>query len=205
MALDDRTKELIAVGASVAGNPVARTEQVWQQYHSKLHGFIQKRVGDAADAEDILQDVFMKIHSRIGTLRDSEKIHAWIYRIAGNVVIDHYRTHKTAAELPEPLPASEGDADDKAQQELAGCIRPMIDSLPEHYRKALMLSEIEGLTQKEMAAQLGLSLPGAKARIRRGRAMLKDMLLQCCHFEFDRRGAVVDYDSKGEGCECDTC
>jgi RNA polymerase sigma-70 factor (ECF subfamily) len=80
----------------------------------------------------------------------------------------------------------------------------MIRNLPEHNRQALMLSEIEGLRQKEVAAKQGVSLPGAKARIQRGRAMMKKMLLECCQFEFDHQGKAIDYEEKGQGCG-DTC
>ena len=79
----------------------------------------------------------------------------------------------------------------------------MIESLPEHYREALMLSEIDGLTQKEVAERLSLSVSGAKSRVQRGRAMVKDMLFDCCKFEFDHRGNVMDYERK-DNC-CDTC
>jgi RNA polymerase sigma-70 factor (ECF subfamily) len=181
------------------------TEQIWRDYHAGLHGFIRRRVGDAASADDILQDVFVKVHARIDGLREKGKVHVWLYRIARNAIIDYYRTRKTPVELPQSLPASEEEAAQKARQELAGCIVPMIENLPDHYRRALMLSEIDGLTQKETAAQLGLSLPGAKARIRRGRAKVKEMLLACCHLEFDRQGGLTDYESRGASCGCDQC
>ena len=88
---------------------------------------------------------------------------------------------------------------------MGGCLLPMIRALPETCREAVMLSEIEGLTQKEVAARQGLSLPGAKTRVQRGRAMMKQMLLGCCHFEFDSRGTVIDYEGKDGRCgpECD--
>ena len=82
----------------------------------------------------------------------------------------------------------------------------MIESLPEHYRQALMLSEIKGMTQKEVAVREGLSLSGAKARVQRGRAMLKKTLLACCDFEFDRKGNVIDYNGKDGSCNnCNNC
>jgi RNA polymerase sigma-70 factor (ECF subfamily) len=93
------------------------------------------------------------------------------------------------------------DPADKTKQEIAGCILPMIESLPDHYREILMLSEIEGLSHKEVAIQKGLSLPGVKSRVRRGRAMIKKLLMDCCRFEFDHRGNVTDYESKREPCD----
>lgn len=176
-------------------------EEIWREYHHKLHGFIQSRVGDASLVEDILQDVFARIHSRIDTLRDSGKIQSWIYQITRNAIIDFYRKHRKMAELPESLSNPEMDPNEKTRQEIASWLLPMIQSLPEIYSRALMLSEIEGLPQKEVAKKLGLSLPGAKARIQRGRKLLKNVLLECCSYEFDRKGSVIDYQSKGESCD----
>lgn len=176
-------------------------EQIWREYHHKLHSFIQSRIGDASTADDILQEVFARIHSRIDTLRDSNKIQSWIYQITRNAIIDYYRTHKKMAELPESLSNPEMDSNDKTRQEIAGWLLPMIQSLQEDYFQALMLSEIDGLPQKEVAKKLELSLSGAKARIQRGRALLKKKLLECCSYEFDRKGNVIDYNSKGETCD----
>jgi RNA polymerase sigma-70 factor, ECF subfamily len=80
----------------------------------------------------------------------------------------------------------------------------MIYSLPEPYRDALVLTEFDGLTQKELAERLGISLSGAKSRVQRGKEQLKRMLHDCCTFEFDRRGRVIDCEPRGNsGCkEC---
>jgi len=179
---------------------VDSNELIWREYYTRLHSFIQSRVGNSSIADDILQEVFVRIHSRINTLKESSKIQSWIYQITRNAIIYHYRLHKTK-ELPEALASPESDSSEKTKQEIEGCIFPMIQSLPEHYRKALMLSEIEGLTQREVAAKQGLSLSGAKSRIQRGREMVKEKLLNCCKFEFDHRGSVIDYKEKGKSCD----
>ncbi len=180
-------------------------EQMWSEYQDRLHGFIQSRVGDASVADDILQDVFVKIHARIDTLKEVDKIKSWMYQITRNTIIDFYRSRKDAAELPGTLESPEEDAVDQAGREMASCLIPMIDSLPDQYRDALTLAEIEGLTQKEVAAKQGISLPNAKARVQRSRKMLKEKLLQCCHIESDRRGNVIDYEAKSAGsCACES-
>ena len=177
------------------------TEQIWQEYHHNLHGFIQSRVSDTSLADDILQDVFTRIHSRIDSLKDSRKIQSWIYQITRNAIIDYYRARKITEELPESLSNKELDNKEKTRKEISNWILPMIKSLPDIYQQALKLSEIEGLPQKEVARKLGLSLPGAKARIQRGRALLKKELVDCCSYKFDRKGNVIDYQSKGETCK----
>ena len=179
---------------------MSHTAQLWNDYHSKLHGFIESRVGDASTADDILQEVFVRIHSRIDTLRNANKIRSWIYQITRNAIIDHYRAQKTTQEVPETLAAVEAEPSDQARQEIAGCLVPMIQTLPETYRQAMMMSEIDGLTQKQVAEKQGLSVPGAKARVQRGRAKMRDMLLDCCQFQFDHQGRLMDYDDRDGAC-----
>jgi len=182
------------------------SEQVWQDYHSRLHQFILSRVDYNADAEDILQDVFLRIHRHIDTLDEADHLQAWIYRIARNAIIDYYRQRRPTEELPPDLRAPETEEAD-IRREIGRCLAPMIEALPERYRLALQLTELEGLTQKDLAEREGLSVSGAKSRVQRGRALVKTMLLDCCHFEFDQQGQVVDYARKGDACEpsCDNC
>lgn len=179
-------------------------EPIWKEYHNKLHGFILGRVNDVSTADDILQDVFLRIHSRIDTLREDSKLQSWIYQIARNAIIDFYRKHKPMEELPESLatPGTNGNA--AAGEAITGCVLPMIERLPDHYRQAVLLSEIEGKTQKEVAGKQGISLSGAKSRVQRGRSLIKEMLMDVCRFEFDHQGNLIDYRSK-KGAGCDTC
>jgi RNA polymerase sigma-70 factor (ECF subfamily) len=86
------------------------------------------------------------------------------------------------------------------RDKISSWIRPIIENLPDKYREALLLSEIGGLSQKETAKKIGLSIPGTKSRIQRGRGLVKKMLMQCCHFEFDRRGRVLNYSEKRDTC-----
>lgn len=174
-------------------------EKIWKTYHGALRRFIRKRVEDAATADDLLQEVFIKIHAKIDTLKDAARIQGWLYQIARNVIIDHYRRQKKMEALPEELANPKRD-DRRALIELAGCVRPMIDRLPAAYRDVLVLSELEGRTQKEVAKAEGLSLSGAKSRVQRGREKLKGLVLECCHVEFDRRGNIADYERKDGKC-----
>ena len=176
------------------------TEKIWREYHSKLMAFVVKRVEDNAVAEDIVQDVFVKIHSQIESLKEETKLESWLYQISRNAVIDYYRVRKPSVELPEWIAQVETEASVQARQELGACLQPMIEQLPAHYREALILSELEGKTQKEVSMEQGISLSGAKSRIQRGRSLLKGMLFECCHFEHDHMGKVVDFDTKNKDC-----
>lgn len=179
----------------------AAVESIWREFSGKLRQFIRGRVSDDATADDILQDIFLKIQTRLGQLEDGSKLQSWIFLMARNAVIDHYRQRKQTVEVPETL-VVENQADDPDLEGLKRAFRRMIDSMPEPYREALVLTEFEGLTQKELAERLGISLSGAKSRVQRGREQLKTMLHDCCTFEFDRRGRVIDCAPRADaGCE----
>lgn len=181
----------------------ATLEHIWHEFAAKLGQFIRSRVSDPATAEDILQDVFVKIQKRLGQLQDPAKLEGWIYLIARNAIIDNYRTRKETVEVPDTLPA-EPDNHDGEIEELKASFRRMIYSLPEPYREAIVLTEFDGLTQKQLADRLRISLSGAKSRVQRGRAQLKQMLDECCTFEFDRRGGVIGCEPRASG-RCDEC
>lgn len=167
-------------------------ELLYSRFSNRLKQFIRSRVADEASADDILQDVFIKIHDRIDTLKDKEKLESWVFQIARNTIIDYYRSRKPEQDKPrEPVAVAEDHED--MHKKLASGLGEMIDQLPPLYRDALRMTEIDGLTQKELAKRFGISLSGAKSRVQRARAMLRDLLMKCCHFEFDRYGTVIDY------------
>lgn len=193
------------------------TEELWQLMHDGLRAFIAKRVNDQGHVDDILQDVFMRVHQQIDSVNDPRRLVSWIYQITRNAIIDHYRKPGRQREVPSGLntelevinEVSEastathpGDAAEP-RAELAACLRPMIERLSQDYREAITLVEINGLTQQAAATQMGISLSGMKSRVQRGRARLKEMLNDCCLIEHDRRGGVVDYRSRTVA--CDSC
>jgi RNA polymerase sigma-70 factor (ECF subfamily) len=183
------------------------TELVWEAFHTPLLQFIRRRVPDEATAEDVLQDVFLKIHQHMETLRDVKKLESWIYQITRNAIIDSYRSCRqtTPLEADEVLDLPEELPDDDVVSELLPCVRAMVKSLPEVDRQALVLTEYQGLTQKELSERLGLSFSGAKSRVQRAREKLKQQLLECCHFELDRRGHIIDYQARCHSCETVAC
>lgn len=177
------------------------SEKVWQEYHSRLRAFIKRRVSDDAATDDILQNVFLKMHTGLASLKDATKLQSWLYQIARNAIIDYFRSQKPTVDIPEWFPQPENDPIEKVAQELSECLQPMIQLLPENYREAVILSELKGLTQKEVAKMQGTSLSGAKSRVQRGRALLKNMLAECCRLEFDHSGRLCDYGQKDGACD----
>src|SRR5436309_2940428 len=115
---------------------ITTTEKVWYEFNAQLKFFILKRIPDEQSAEDILQDVFLKIHTHIDALRNEEKLQSWIYQITRNAIIDYYRHHKATLALPETLDLPDDpveDANERAVAELAPYIKSMVDSLPGDY------------------------------------------------------------------------
>ena len=181
------------------------SEQLWETFSRPLHQFIQRRVSDPYSAEDILQDVFLKIHTHIDTLRTQDRLASWIYQITRNAIADYYRAQRPTAELAETIPVAEELVDDDAVRELSPCVAAMVEELPDTYREALRLTEYQGLSQKAMSERLGISFSGAKSRVQRARAKIKEQLLNCCHFQFDYAGRIIDYQSRCACCASGSC
>jgi RNA polymerase sigma-70 factor (ECF subfamily) len=181
-------------------------EAIWSGMSGDLRQYIRRRVADEHLAEDLLQEVFLRIHRHLPELRAPERLAAWVYRIARNVVRDHYRKFGARpVSLDEMEVEERRDAHSTLGSQAAVWLRELIEEIPDPYRQAVTLSEIEGLPQREIAGRLGLSISGAKSRVQRGRAMLKEVLHQCCTFEFDRRGNVTDCDPKSDRSVCRNC
>lgn len=183
---------------------MATTEAVWNLLKDDLRRFIRRRVASDDVADDLLQETFLRIHKNIHSVRDGERLVAWVYRIARNVTTDYYRTAKLESledgDLASPT-------EDKAEL-VANAHRwldELVDELPEQFREPIRLSELQELPHKEVAKQLGLSLSATKSRIQRGRALLKKILNACCEFHFDHLGNVIDCDPRPGRTACIDC
>jgi len=186
------------------------SQNIWIEVQSGLRAFIARRVANEAEVDDIVQDVWLKMQRGLDGLKDQRRLISWIYQIARHAIIDHYRAPGRRREMPAGLATDleahqssstmtmASETSGQLRTELAGCLRPMIERLSGEYRQAVILIDLEGLTQQEAAAQLGLSLSGMKSRVQRGRRQLKGMLEACCTIELDRRRGVVDYDVRNQ-------
>jgi RNA polymerase sigma-70 factor (ECF subfamily) len=191
------------------------TEQVYTELHTGITAFVRRRVRNPADADDIVQRVFLQVHRGLDDLRDDERLHGWIYRAARNAIVDHYRAAAPRREIPS------GDATDvadlsgvragavedpeeerAAMQELAHCVRPLLEQLAAQDAEALQLTDLEGVTQSEAARRLNLSVSGMKSRVQRARIRLRSAFEECCRLQFDARGAVREFDQPaGSSCQ----
>lgn len=173
--------------------------EVWEAFAHHMRTYVRRRVDDPDAAEDILQEIFLRLHTHLQDVRRPDRLLPWLYRLARSAVVDHLRRRTPLAELPEDLPADDPPPDDASRQ-IARGLGHLVDTLPEPYRLAVRLSELEGWTQARVAEHLGLSLSGAKSRVQRGRRMLHKMLTDCCTFELDRDRRIIDYRQRVDCC-----
>jgi RNA polymerase sigma-70 factor (ECF subfamily) len=200
--------------------PQLTSAEVAREFRARLVRFIRGRVDNAADAEDIAQDVLLRVHRSIGTLANSERLAPWLFQVAHNAIVDHYRTRGRAAEVVDPHTPADDVADrhlsrcdddpGRLQRDATRCLDAFIERLDEPHAAALRLVDVEGLTNKDAAARLGLSIPGVKSRVQRARASLRKTLGECCALDFSAADGSVEYDAcppaaggcAAEGCGC---
>jgi RNA polymerase sigma-70 factor (ECF subfamily) len=189
-------------------------DAVWREMRSSLRSFIARRVSDPRDAEDVLQEVMLRIHRHAERMDGFEHLDAWVHQVARSVVVDFYRRRAARPELPagsgEDVATSwpSATADDapsgELRSELAACLNPLLERLSHKHRQALEPTAFDGLSQVAAAAQLGLSNTGLKARVQRARGRLRELLLECCRIDLDRRGGIAGYQVRPGGCAgCD--
>jgi len=172
-------------------------QDLWTDLGARLRRYIDRRVNDSHAAEDIAQEVMLKLQAQMGSLPPEDKLPAWTLKVARNAIIDHYRARavRDHADVADVEPAADaGDEDGDAARDLTPCLVRMVEHLPEPYRAALKLADFEGVGQQELADRVGVSLSGAKSRVQRARRQLRDMLQDCCDIERDGRGNVLDFE-----------
>jgi RNA polymerase sigma-70 factor, ECF subfamily len=168
---------------------------LWQKHKNELHNFILKRVKDQDLANDIMQDVLMKVYNFCISKSGVKNIRSWLFQIAQNTIIDHYRLQNKTKNLQE-ISEVENEDQDLAYKEASNYILPMLNFLPEEYSIPLKLADIDAMKQADIAKQLGLSLPATKSRIQRARQLLKAEFMTCCHFETDKQGNLISFEIK---------
>jgi RNA polymerase sigma-70 factor (ECF subfamily) len=173
----------------------------WKTLQRELRGFILKRVKDKAIADDLVQDVFLKVHGSIDKLKNTEKLTAWIYQITRNTVNDHFR--KKSKHIVVDEIDWKSDSND-LNECVASCLRDLVHTLPEKYKEAFQLAELEDLSQLELSQRLGISYSGAKSRVQRARTMLKQKMDELLVVKTDSYGNVIVCEDRNPFC-CEGC
>ena len=188
------------------------SDNAWADLRAAVHRFVARRVRDAHASEDIVQDVMLKIRQHLAPGRAKGQLAPWVFRVARNAVIDHYRAAAAqgAVSVDEAADVPEDPKRESPVAELSRCVGRLIPRLPEPYQQALRLADLEGRSQQEVADTMGIKLSAAKSRVQRAREKLHAMLLDCCKVELTQAGAVLDYQTTPRsgsycgGSDCDS-
>ncbi len=165
-------------------------EQIYELSRARVLRYLTRLVGDS-EAEDLTQEVFVKVYRGLEGFRDESRLLTWIYSIATNAALDRMRSPSFKAVEPvenvELISIEAGQKNPTVEQqaikeEMSSCIRRVVNRLPETYRTVIVLSDLEGFKDSEIAAILGLSLPAAKVALHRAHARLKKALSSYCVF-----------------------
>jgi len=175
-------------------------ERIWQEYSSSLKALLKSKISNPDDVDDLLQEVLIKTHEKIGTLKSQDKLKPWLFQLANNTIIDFYRKRRSNEKIEED-DLWNGHNEEAMQQKLSDCILPFINALPSSTARLLQAIDIEGRSQKSYAAETGISYSTLKSRVQRGRTQLRGLFEDCCHLELDRYGNIIDYQGKSECCK----
>lgn len=162
--------------------------EIVQEFYTYLHSYILGKVKDKTLAEDIIQDVMLKLVESHKKEKEITNIKAWLFQVSRNTIYDYYKKNALVFNLDKEWNI-EQEADSEFSKILVSdYVIPMINLLPKNYATPLLLSDIEKIPQKDIATKLNLELSATKMRIQRGRIKLRDLFVECCDLEYDQKG-----------------
>ncbi len=174
------------------------TQNIWITYNRDVKQFISSKVKNEDIANDLLQETFIKIHTKLDTLRDHSKLKSWVFTIARNMVLDFFKNTANTREMFETDLIFEDECNTHDEKD---CLKGIIKSLPKKYRDPLFLADIKGLKQAEVAKTLNLQLPTAKSRIQRARKLIAQGYMECCDFKMNQNGHLIGEVKDKEDCK----
>ena len=176
------------------------TKDIWTLYADDIKYFMLSKVKDVSIADDLLQDTFIKAHTKLSTLKDDDKVKSWLFSIARYTVMDYFRQREIVYEMTDEDFIFE---DQKLDHTVLDCLRGIVKRLPKKYRDPLFLSDIKGMKQAEVAQQLHLPLATVKSQIQRGRKQIAQGFIDCCDFKVNDKGYLVG--EMKEKADCKVC
>ncbi|MBT9317839.1 RNA polymerase sigma factor SigZ [Leptothoe spongobia] len=175
-------------------------EQLWDEYRTSIKAFLQSRVSNSDDVDDLLQEILIKTYKNIHTIKSDSSAKSWLFQVANRTIIDFYRKQGRSTTLKYDQPWYLED-ESEAENALGNCVLPFIKALPEDSKRLLMAVDIDGKSQKEYANELGVKYSTLKSRVKKARGQLRTLFEDCCKFTFDSRGNMIDYDPKSDQCQ----
>ncbi|WP_432474491.1 RNA polymerase sigma factor SigZ [Amphritea sp. HPY] len=179
-------------------------ETVWQEYRTAIKSFLHSKVAEPDDVDDLLQEILIRTHNNIHTLKNATSVKAWLFTLANNVIIDFYRARAKTRGREQALGADDlwyGEQNESDfRQGLSACVKPFVQALPQHSSELLTAIDLQGRSQMELAAEQGISYSTLKSRVQKGRQELRRLFEQCCSFELDVQGNLIGCDTKTGRC-----
>ena len=186
-------------------------QKAYDEFHERIRYYLGQLVGED-EAEDLTQEVFMKVHKGLETFKEESSLSTWIYRIATNAGLDRLHsawnrrinhdvsicdeTDTSVMALEDPCCSTSWEKQSAPRQiiksEMTACVREFVEKLPPDYRAVLVLSELKDMKNKEISQILGISLASVKIRLHRARAHLKKEFEIGCELYHDESGLACD-------------
>ena len=185
-------------------------EELWVKYSPKLNSYIQKHVQDKFEAEDLLQEIGIRIQKNANRIQDIINVEAWLYKIAHNLIVDYYRRANQYSLVEDmnniTIPTTPTEQENY-NKETAECLLKLVEHLPLTYKEAIIEGDYNGKKQRLLGQKWGLSTSGSKTRIQRARKKLKAVLLNCCDVKSDNLGNIIELRNKNDGTKfsCEEC
>ncbi|WP_298515608.1 sigma-70 family RNA polymerase sigma factor [uncultured Kordia sp.] len=176
------------------------TTEVWECYADDVKRFIMSKVKDAQITDDLVQEVFLKVHAKLATVSEESKVKSWLLSVSRNTVLDYFRISNK--EVPLNKEETIISTEEYAHSE-KDCLPGIIKNLPKKYRDPLFLSDIKGIKQAAIAAQLKLPLATVKSQIQRGRKLIVQGYMDCCDYKLNDQGFLVG--EVKEKTQCKVC
>lgn len=176
------------------------TKDIWNHYANDIKYFILSKVKDVNIADDLLQETFIKVHTKLSALKDEDKVKPWLFSIARYTVMDYFRERDFVYEMTDEDVVLE---DQKLEHSEIDCLRGIVKNLPKKYRDPLFLSDIKGMKQSKISEQLHLPLPTVKSQIQRGRKLITQGFMDCCDYKVNDNGHLVG--ELKEKADCKVC
>lgn len=191
---------------AISTSKAIKFNQIWLDFSKPVKEFIRNQTHNAEVTDDLLQEVFIKIHQHLHELREEERLAGWVFQIARNTALNYFRSKKRALEQEDTVYQNNLEQTYFSENELNTMVAQWLEhfrqDLDPKYEEALRLVDIEGLSQVQLAEKLGISVSGAKSRVQRGREQLKQKLMDCCPVKVDAYGNIIEIRNKKGECLC---
>ncbi len=178
-------------------------KSIWNDFSDELLRYINSKVSNLQDAEDILQTVFIKVYKNLNTLTDDIKLRSWVYSITKNSITDYYRQKKSLtvdiSEYENFLGFNE-NSEESLNEEISNCINKVLYSMADEQKEILDLYYNGDISHKEISDKLSISVSASKMRLSRAREKLKSIMFDCCNFTTDGQGNVLEYERTNKEC-----